>query len=216
VNSTLNPGFYFTCASGICNVTSIAVAQQLQNPVALFATDNNGTVIELPNIPASGVASATGSLVFGIGTQSNNSLGSATKLTLDGNGTLTTTFGPAKTAFPGSVIDSGSNGIFFLDTSLNGIPTCPTNANFYCPATTETLSATNQGTNTVSSTVTFSVANADSLSSAFAAFNDLAGTKNNPAAFDFGLPFFFGRQVFTGLESVSNGQPTDTGQFVAY
>jgi hypothetical protein len=198
-------------------VTSVSIAQQLQNPVSLFQTDNNGAIIELPDIPPQGAATATGSLVFGIGTQSNNALGSATKLMLDGSGTLTTTFGPAKTPYPGSFIDSGSNGIYFLDTSLNGIPTCPApNTSFYCPSTTQTLSATNQGTNSVTSTVTFSVANTNNLSGAFSAFNDLSGVNNNPPAFDFGLPFFFGRHVFTGLESVSNGQPTDTGQFVAY
>jgi hypothetical protein len=217
VGSQFNPGLYYACASGICNQTSVSIAQQLQNPVALFQTDNNGTIVELPDIPSQGAATATGSLVFGIGTQSNNALGSATKLMLDGSATFTTTFGPAKNSFPGSFIDSGSNGIYFLDTSMNGIPTCPApNNSFYCPASTQTLSATNQGTNSVSSTVTFSVANANSLSGAFSAFNDLSGVNNNPPAFDFGLPFFFGRHVFTGLESLSNGQPTDTGQFVAY
>jgi len=52
----------------------------VQNPVTLFATDNNGVIIELPAV--SGVeTSVTGSLIFGIGTQSNNALGSATVYT---------------------------------------------------------------------------------------------------------------------------------------
>ena len=211
-----NPGLYYACASGVCNMTSASIAQQVQNPVALFATDNNGTIVELPAIDNGGAVSVNGSLVFGIGTQSNNGLGSATRLTLDQSGAFTTIFGVAKNQYPGSFVDSGSNGLYFLDTSTDGIPTCPSNSSFYCPATTQNLSATNQGLNGTTSQVTFSVANAENLSSAFFAFNDFAGTNNNPPAFDFGLPFFFGRNVYTGMESTSGGQPTGTGQYVAY
>ena len=65
--------------------------------MALLLTDNNGVVVELPSIPASGAVSVTGSLIFGIGTQSNNGLGSAQVLTVNtssgiGGGTLTTLF----------------------------------------------------------------------------------------------------------------------------
>jgi hypothetical protein len=211
-----NPGLYYVCASGNCGQTIVSVAHQAQNPVSLFPADNNGTIVELPSIATTGVASVSGSLVFGIGTQSNNGLGSATEVMLDGIGGFTTYYGPGKNAYPESFIDSGSNGVFFLDTSLDGIPACTSNSSFYCPASTLNLSATNQGLSGASSVVNFSVANAESLSSTSFAFNDLAGTNNNPPAFDFGMPFFFGRNVYTGIESVSNGQPTDTGQFVAY
>lgn len=216
VNSGSNPGLYYVCGSGGCNPTAVSIANQVTNPVALFATDNNGTIVELPAIDNGGAASVNGSLVFGIGTQSNNGLGSATRLTLDQTGAFTTVFGVAKNQYPGSFIDSGSNGLYFLDQSMDGIATCPSNSSFYCPATTQSLSATNQGLNGTNSQVTFSVANAENLSASFYAFNDFAGTNDNPPAFDFGLPFFFGRNVYTALEGVSGGQPTDMGQYVAY
>ena len=63
--------------------TNVPLASQVQNPVTLFPTDNNGTIIELPSVAASGATSVTGSLIFGIDTQSNNQSGSQTVLTLN-------------------------------------------------------------------------------------------------------------------------------------
>jgi len=215
-NNGNNPGLYYLCPNGICNVTGVPIVNQVQNPVALFSTDNNGSILEFPTIDPAGVASVSGSLVFGIGTQSNNALGSAAQLTLDPSGSFTTVFGVAKNQYPGSFVDSGSNGLYFLDQSMDGIPQCQSNSSFYCPTAIQNLSATNQGLNGANSTVNFSVANAENLSASFYAFNDIAGINDNPPAFDFGLPFFFGRNVYTGLEGVNGGQPTGTGQYVAY
>ena len=49
------------------------LAQQVVNPVTKFAVNNNGVIVQLPPVTTS-AASATGTLVFGIGTQSNNTL----------------------------------------------------------------------------------------------------------------------------------------------
>jgi hypothetical protein len=68
------------------------------------------------------------------------------------------------------------------------------------------LTAQNVGQNGTSGTVPFSIANAEQLfSTGNAAFNDLGGP--NPGAFDWGMPFFFGRKVFVAIE----GQPTPAG-----
>ena len=84
----------------------------IAEPGGMFATDNNGVVIELPAIAASGAATATGSLIFGIGTQSNNGMAGATVLDVDPNtGYITTVFGGA--AYASSYIDSGSSAVFF-------------------------------------------------------------------------------------------------------
>src|SRR5581483_16815 len=37
-----NPGFYFGCPSSGCVVTAVTNANQLQNPVSSFTSDNNG------------------------------------------------------------------------------------------------------------------------------------------------------------------------------
>ncbi|HVO48474.1 MAG TPA: DUF3443 family protein, partial [Steroidobacteraceae bacterium] len=65
--TVVSNGFYYSCVTSTnCSQTTIEVSQQVTNPAALFATDNNGVIIELPAIGASGAATVTGSLVFGI------------------------------------------------------------------------------------------------------------------------------------------------------
>ena len=96
--------------------------------------DNNGVVIQLPAVAAGGAVSVTGFLIYGIGTQSNNALGSAKVLTVDAIGNITTIFGGQ--SYPSSFIDSGSNGIYFLDAAASGLPLCPDSSDFYCPAST--------------------------------------------------------------------------------
>src|SRR5213078_5040959 len=102
---------------------------QIQNPIALFSTDNNGVAMQLPVAPTGGAASAAGTLIFGIGTQSNNGLGAAKIFTTSNRGEFTTTFN--NTPYPKSFIDSGSNGIFFLDSAAAGLPACKNSTGFY-------------------------------------------------------------------------------------
>ena len=69
-----NLGIYFTCPSSGCQEITQPIAEQLQNPVSLFATDNNGVIIELPSVGAGGAVSVNGELIFGIGTESKIAL----------------------------------------------------------------------------------------------------------------------------------------------
>jgi len=203
-SAATNPGVYFSCGPFGCTATTATLAQQLQNPVWMFAQDNNGLIIDLPAIAATGQLTVSGSMIFGIGTQSNNGLGAAKAQASDDLGNLTTTYNG--TAYNQSFIDSGSNGLFFL-TATATLPDCGSQApGFYCPATVVSLTAINSGPNPsgsgaqVSQNVAFSVANALVLfNTPNYAFNDLAA--ENPGAFDWGLPFFFGRPVFIGIES---------------
>ncbi len=212
-------GFYYACPGGVCTGITIPVAAQLQNPVSMFASDNNGVSIVLPPISDAGQDAVSGSLVLGIDTQSNNQLGGAVVLSVDPlSGNFTTIFN-GQTYTLGGSIDSGSNGNFFADTAL---ATCTSNlfAGWYCPDPAVSLSVTNQGVgaSSASSAVTFSVASIEALSNAnpsFAAFDNIAGTLfPSVSGFDWGLPFFFGRSVSVAFE----GQATAAGQgpFVAY
>src|SRR5207253_2602957 len=87
-----------------------AASVPVQNPVFHFTTDNNGVIVELQSVGAAGAPTASGSLVFGIDTQSNNALGMATVLTVDANvGEFTTQFNTqtANQTLAASIIDSG-------------------------------------------------------------------------------------------------------------
>jgi hypothetical protein len=193
---------YYICPDGDCQIASVPAASVLSNPVALFSQDNNGVLVSLPTVPAGGQATASGSLIFGIGTQSNNALGSAQIYATTADEYFTTTYNG--TPYANSFIDSGSNALLFLDAATLGIPDCAApETRFYCPASTPNFTVTNTGTDGTSGSVSFSIVNAVSLfNTGFAAFNNLggdSGTSPSTDYFDFGIPFFFGRNVFVGI-----------------
>jgi hypothetical protein len=210
VTNIPTPAVYNSCTPSACQGTLVTLTSQVQNPVTLFAADNNGTIISLPSVPADGEVDLTGSLIFGIDTQSNNQSGSQTVLTLDSTGSLTTIFNGQTLNM--SFIDSGSNATFF-DSSITP---CSNSGftSFYCPASTLTLQATLQGANGTSIVESFSVANAEMLDSTFTAFPGLAGPNPTPGSFDWGLPFFFGRRVATAIEG--NTTSAGTGPYFAF
>jgi hypothetical protein len=199
-----NPGLYYDCAGKTCTVAAVALAQQVQNPVAAFATDNNGVIVELPSA-STPTSSLIGSLVFGIGTQSNNAVTNVTVFPINSNVEFNTSFnGQNYPAF----VDSGSNAYFFLDSATTSLPDCPApNASFYCPGSNANLSAIVSSGGS-SETVKFTIGNANSMfsTSGTAVFPMLGGS--NAGRFDWGLPFFFGRNVYTAI----NGKTTPAGQ----
>jgi len=204
---------YYICPSGQCEQVAVSTAQQATNPVAAFSSaDNNGVLITLPSVPATGAADGTvsGSLIFGIGTQSDNALASsATVYGLDGFGNIPeATYNSVQYTSPNNtiILDTGSDAFYFLDaTTLAsvGIVDCTDNTGYYCPSKTVPFTVTLAGANSTSGTITFSIANADTVfGSGNAAFNDLGadgGTSPSTDDLDFGLPFFFGRSVYVGM-----------------
>jgi hypothetical protein len=213
VSGSSNAGFYYSCPASGCTVEALSAGQQVSNPVYYFASDNNGVVVELPAVSAT-QASATGLLIFGIGTQSNNGLGSATVYTIDPNsGNFTTTFG-GQTYTDVAYLDTGSNAIYFLNSSATGMPTCSEYYFWYCPSSAQNLSAVNKGTNGATGTINFIISNADTL---MLNANDGVGANlggPNPGGFDWGLPFFYGRNVYTAIEGQST--PGGNGPYWAY
>jgi hypothetical protein len=217
---TSPPAIYFGCPSTGCFIGSVDVTEQLQNPVWMFPQDNNGLLIVLPQVAPAGALSVSGSMIFGIGTQSDNKLGGAQAQATDDFFNFTTTLNGVP--YSSSFIDSGSNGLFFLDSRTGGLPDCGSQeSGFYCPASTTNFTAINSGPNPngsatpVSTNIAFSIANAATLFNSnptFAAFNDVGGS--NPGAFDWGLPFFLGRSVFIGIEGQST--PAGVGPYWAY
>ena len=196
------PGTYYGCpASAICQAIAVPLTQQLQNPVSLFATDNNGVIVSLPSV-ASPSKTVSGTLIFGIGTQADNAAGNKQIYTLDPNhATLSTLY--KGTRFGSSFLDAGSSGYFFTDPT---IPICADQAAFYCPASPLMQIATLQGTNGVMADIPFTVDNADAdFATNAAALPNLAGPTSSTAtdSFDWGLPFFYGRSVYIAFEAGS-------------
>jgi len=207
----LSATYYYCPSTGSCKGTRVPLDTQVMNPVANFTSDNNGTIIRLPALPAGGQPSATGELVFGIGTQQNNRLPSnANIIALDGNGFFTTAY--KGSLFGRGVMDSGSNTNTFQDRSI------PFDSwGRYTPSTALSLSAILKpnGGAAASATVPFQVANtANLMNGQYAAHDDLAVYTSLSSYFIWGLPFFFGRDVYTALNGTRVG--AQTGPFVAF
>ena len=208
-------GNYYVCPNGLCVTTAVDIDSQVGNPVASFAQDNNGTLIKMAAIGPNGAATAAGSLIFGINTQPDNMLRDVNIYGLDESGNFATDYNGQ--IMPG-FLDSGSGALIFSD---DNIQKCTLKTNFYCPASSLNLRAVNTGTNGVNGVVNFSVANADLLTSSnppnFSLSNYASDSDFFPAIqdkFDWGLPFFFGRSVYTALDGALAGGVE--GPYVAY
>jgi len=218
---------YFSCPSSGCSLTDAPIAllanNQVVNPVVLFGSDSNGVVVDLPAVlPPEFVApTLSGALIFGINTATNNAIPSnATGFVLT-NDSFTTSYGGQ--TLTASVIDSGSSALFFPSSSLAPCPAGGNFSGFYCPGGQTPQTATNGGV----SIVNFTVDDAGNLftnNPNDAVFGTLAGQNGNPGTcnqgagsctFDWGLPFFYGRPVFTAIDGQTvNG--VGPGPFWAY
>jgi hypothetical protein len=242
---------YFGCPSGgtstsDCAAVGPSLDQQVTNPVADFVAsgDDNGVIVELPSIPdPGGSATASGSLVFGIGTQSNNGLGSATVLTGNEYGDITTTYNGQTLQY--SYVDTGSNAYYFDAGNTTALPDCPSSGSgsgsgnsgftsaWLCPTSEQTISLTNSGQNGTTSNVSIKIYNANTLfdedNGTYTAFDDLGAdtssqmsfcnsddltTTTGDCYFDLGLPFFFGRNVYVAIGGANT--PAGEGPYFAY
>jgi hypothetical protein len=222
--TAIQPATYYTCTTSGCTGSTVTSAQVVKNPVALFAQDNNGVLMQLPAVPSGGTSSsgplAFGALVFGIGTRGNNLLGSATVYATDQYGNFRTTYPVTALTPMNGFIDSGSNGLFFPDASIAICSSASHAPGFYCPAS---YPSARSATNTAAfggawGTVNFTLDNVDAVLAANG--NVVAINVGAPSVgilagqFDWGLPFFFGRDVFTAIEGPPYG--SGPGPYFAY
>ncbi|WP_240732174.1 DUF3443 domain-containing protein [Geobacter sp. FeAm09] len=208
---TANNGMYYSCSGTSCTATAAELVKQVPNPVALLPVDNNGVIVQLPTVATAGAASATGSLILGIGTQTNNVPSSVTTYPADSSAEFRTTYN-GTTYY--SFLDTGSNGLFFPATSLLSACAVSGYSGWFCPSTNTSLSAVNAGYDGSSTgTVSFTIGNAVTMfNSSNMVFPALGGSMSG--GFDWGLPFFLGRSVYVGIEGT--GSTLGTGPYWAY
>jgi hypothetical protein len=192
----------------------------------LFPIDDNGVIVELPAVSGS-AATLTGSLVFGIGTETNNQFSSSASIFTLACDFFDTTFegqtfdiDPSSCSGPASFIDSGSNAFYFPNVN-SVLATCAANtpaAAFYCPTSLTSLSATNVDPNTGFSLPTsFSINNANTLvTSGDAALSTLGGPVASGSGFDWGLPFFYGKTVYSAIDGQTMPSGLATAPWWAY
>ncbi|MDB5036840.1 MAG: lipoprotein of unknown function [Bacteriovoracaceae bacterium] len=208
----INNRIYFGCNGATCTATNVTVNQQVQNPVALLPEDNNGVIVQLPSISLGGVSSIDGYLVLGIGTQSNNVPSGVTAYPADSSGEFKTVFNGNTVS---SFIDTGSNGFSFESPSASTLPECTgVLAGWYCPTSVVKLNPTNTGqAGSPKGTVQIQIGNFSNLaSSGNKVFIEIG--ESGQGFFDFGLPFFIGRNVYVGIAGTTS--PLGTGPYWAY
>jgi hypothetical protein len=218
-----NSNYYGCTAAGVCTAENVALAGQVTNPVAAFATDNNGVIVDLPALQnANGDATVQGQIIFGLATQADNAL-PATGLTVLGadpaTGDFSATYNGGAAVLP-ALIDSGSDDYAFADPNMATCTATPPNnplwVGYYCPAAApQSVFAVNTGvgTNNATNTVQFAIADPNSFAANATAFVNLGGGQGS-TRFTWGMPFFYGRKIYIGIDQTMSG--TLKGPFYAY
>jgi hypothetical protein len=243
-NSSLSGNPYYICPGSNCTEVLVPTSVQAANPVAAFSSDKNGVMFTFPSVPSTGASTLSGTMNFGIATQSDNALGNVTVYSMDLCGSLpTVTFNRVSYndtscngtgSGLGGFFDTGSNALYVLDSNTvhsfnNSIADC-TNSNetgFYCVTGGGTVTLTNislLGNGVGSGTISLNIMDANALfNTNNSVFNDLGGDgfMSSPSTandfFDFGSPFFFGRTVFIGIGGVTGvDSSTAPAGFVAF
>ena len=146
--------------------------------------------------------------MFGIGTQANNQIPPSAKMVFVDANPASASYLYFKTvsgttAYPDSYIDSGSNALFFDDAALpKGCQSSTASGGgWYCPPLVVRRTATFTDAFGATASADYAVASADVLfGSSSVAFAELAGSAGQGAnTFVWGLPFFYGRSVFTSI-----------------
>jgi hypothetical protein len=197
-NRVADGGTYFACSNNGCSekTTSVPLEKQVKNPVAMLKSDNNGVIVSLP-ANSNGNAKKTGKLTLGIGTQSNNKLEGEVFLPfLDQSSREFQIKIPGLPSITRGFLDSGTNFFGFN----GGDMTKPSGSDFYCPAGTKNFLPTTWGGKDIDppNVGQFSVACKNEGENNLI-FDKLGGPSSRNNLITFGLPFFFGRDVFTAI-----------------
>ena len=198
------PSAYFTCDASGCASNRVDASLQVANVIASFPTDNNGCVLQFPQIPTTGTEAVTGRMIFGIGTRANNQLPKdLVPIVVD------ETWGQFKVEVDGrlwiSAFDSGtwSYNVPYLSDAL-----CPNDPVRLCPSSPLTIAVdVLSASGDFAYKTSIAVANYREFSSQVMALNDLGTAWPGSTQFMLGLPYFFGRSVYFAYDR----RPTSVG-----
>jgi hypothetical protein len=192
---------YYDCAGATCTAEAMPDVDQLLNPISAFSSDNNGMTLTFPSVPAGGTASVTGTMTFGINTQSDNmQSGSVTKIDTTAEATVNASYNGQSLL---GVLDSGSGAYFIPDSTISQCPTSFSSAPWFCPAQQVNRTATLQSQLGGYFDVAFSIVNAQTeLSNSYVAHTGVGENVNlfGAGLLDLGLPFFYGKSITFGVQ----------------
>ncbi|MFD1558187.1 DUF3443 family protein [Paraburkholderia silviterrae] len=208
---------YFSCVGASCTPTLVALENQIPNPITKFSRDNNGSVIVFPSA-VDGMASLTGKLIFGIDTRDNNKLGNANIYPMNENMIANVVINGVTGQ---ATLDTGSTGSYF--NMAGSPPVCASvpglTDQYYCASGSTTVLFPSPA-GPVAATVNVRDPLQYMATYPHSAVNpSLAGPAGMPNTPDdgtwiMGLPFYFGRTVFTAIDGAQTSKAT--GPFVAF
>jgi hypothetical protein len=231
-NSGSRTGGYYSCTSSGCTGYAAPNAVQTMNPIANLTSNNNGVMLSMPDVSSSGSSSVTGAMVLGIDTVAGVQSTPGVNVTGSNSSSGTTTYAASasvffNTKFPSnnsdsnngtshvfakSFVDSGSNlwdfASDYLSTSIQNNLTPNYTLCYdglFCPTVPQTLQATPSG----GSAFTFQIINADSANFNNVAFKNL-GAYFDPSndSFDWGMPFYYNRNIFHLIDGKTSNMGT--------
>jgi len=216
---------YYTCSATACTKASLPSASQVPNPVGRLPTDNNGVILQV-NALSSGNAqtSGSGSLILGIGTESNNKLATSTKIDYVnadyGMNSIKLQVGSNKAkSFASSYYDAFDSGTNFLTfPSLTGLST-DSSGNFNPKSATSVAMSVTDAKSTTSTGYAFTVATYSNATvnkdAALSQIGDNDGGGNDIVLI--GFPYFYGKTLYFAMDgakvSSASGTSTLTGPF---
>ncbi len=193
---------YYECTVDGCTPIAkpVPATFRVVHPIAALPSDNNGYVLDVQPVPASGAIATPGTLTLGIGTRSNNALDVTNVVDLAPDGTFTTVWNGQ--SYSASYFDTGTEEYYFA-TSPAEAREC---GSHWCATPEAEFSATLKG-QTTDATAKFRVGDSASLvRSGNGAFRNVAMVANQDSrAFVWGMPFFVGRKVFVRMTDGSSG-----------
>jgi hypothetical protein len=218
--------FYWLCSSSsTCSSPAyVPTATQTSNPVAFFNSDDNGVILAMNSVAAGGAASASGKLIIGVGTQSDNAVSSSAKVyALSRNVLVGTEYSTIQATYNGTtypaLLDSSESTNAFLDARTlaaasagSAITYCSGSNYLFClsagTASPLSLPFTAKDSNGDWSTVDLSIGDATTLLNTSIALGGantaVPGLTGGYAlgASDYvylGMPFFYSRTVYVGI-----------------
>jgi len=194
--------YYYSCPNGLaqsiatCTQTTVPLNQQITNPIAELAENNNGVILQLPQVPSAGVPSVEGSIILGIDTETNNaSTGTQYIPTNTDTSISVSSQGQSYSA----MINAAASAFTFPSTITTGTVNQIT---YYCPTTAQNFTSMIYGSQNIP--LTFSIGNATSLLGHSSYVFAELGIPSSQNTIIYGIPFFFGKSVFVGFENRSS------------
>jgi hypothetical protein len=196
-------GNYYKCNNTSCStLVTIPNSNYVTNPITKFADGyNNGVTLTFGAIPTDGAINADGYAIFGVGSKQNNSPQKNVAILPIESGQFIPINIETKinSVSYNSFLDTGSNYLYFGESTILNLPQCgsPINA-FLCPSGLTNFSAIMFANNQESATINFAIENSQNLFNANSntAFATIGAIIPN-IGIDWGLPFFFGRTVYS-------------------